>query len=577
METKFYDDRFGRGGLDDICAAARKLFGCELISGVAEVSAESRADELEGFVASFLDARRSWYVRATGGGRLIWRTEPAPDRVDARDAVFVFAMGLGEGSSLPQPSGRFDLYVNDEQALSFRVTTEPETWRAGDAAFHFAPHRVEVGNALHLDAHLTDESKAAFGLGFLRLPARMLVPGHAVRLEVVPRFRQPSRRWFKLDSDRFARVLFKAYLDDGLRAVCARDPIRPTAGEWTIFFGDIHCHSGEGRSEKTCGLGMIEENYRYASDVACLDFFALTDHDWQTVDQDDWRARAALPDRYEVEGRFVALPAYEWTSLRYGHRNVYFLDRVARMNWSVEGDSPVELWDGLRDTGIRAFTAAHHPSTGFFPVDWRLWNPEFDRLVEIYSCWGNAEHDHVTNPGWASDRQPGHSVRHALSRGHRLGFYASSDGHDGHPGDAQWSDRQPHIHHLLGSGRAAVLAERLTREAVFDALYARRCYATTGPRIGLDFRLAGREMGSEDVAVGRELPIFLNVLGTRPLDAVDLIVNGSRAASYAPEDPAFEIETAIPVPAESGYAYLRVRQTDGEMAWSSPVWWNASR
>ena len=48
-----------------------------------------------------------------------------------------------------------------------------------------------------------------------------------------------------------------------------------------------------------------------------------------------------------------------------------------------------------------------------------------------------------------------------------------------------------HQFHHLGSGRAVVLAEALTREAVFDALHARRCYATTGAPIVLDFTVNG--------------------------------------------------------------------------------------
>jgi hypothetical protein len=46
---------------------------------------------------------------------------------------------------------------------------------------------------------------------------------------------------------------------------------------------------------------------------------------------------------------------------------------------------------------------------------------------------------------------------------------------DGNPGNAQRRHRQPHLHHLPGSGLGTALAPELTREAIFDALYARRC------------------------------------------------------------------------------------------------------
>ena len=73
---------------------------------------------------------------------------------------------------------------------------------------------------------------------------------------------------------------------------------------------------------------------------------------------------------------------------------------------------------------------------------------------------------------------PGNTVRDALERGYRLGFVGSGDSHDGHPG----------LVHLASGGSgglAGILAKARTREAVLEALRARRVYATNGPRIVL--------------------------------------------------------------------------------------------
>ena len=43
---------------------------------------------------------------------------------------------------------------------------------------------------------------------------------------------------------------------------------------------------------------------------------------------------------------------------------------------------------------------------------------------------------------------------------------------------------------------AVVLAVENTREEIWDALYARRTYATTGARIVLDFKVNQQHMGS---------------------------------------------------------------------------------
>ena len=67
----------------------------------------------------------------------------------------------------------------------------------------------------------------------------------------------------------------------------------------------------------------------------------------------------------------------------------------------------------------------------------------------------------------------------------------ASDDHRSHPG-------QPHF------GLAAVTAPELTREAIFDGLYERRSYATTGARILLDFRVNDAPMGAETSAESQE-------------------------------------------------------------------------
>ena len=64
-------------------------------------------------------------------------------------------------------------------------------------------------------------------------------------------------------------------------------------------------------------------------------------------------------------------------------------------------------------------------------------------------------------------------------QGLTLSTVAASDDHRARPG-------QPHF------GRTAVAATGLTREEIFDALYHRRTYGTTGVKILLDFAIDGK-------------------------------------------------------------------------------------
>src|SRR5690606_2941544 len=48
----------------------------------------------------------------------------------------------------------------------------------------------------------------------------------------------------------------------------------------------------------------------------------------------------------------------------------------------------------------------------------------------------------------------------------------------------------------IAGGLTCILAEALTRDALFTALRERRCYGTTGPRMDLRFTVNGQPMGS---------------------------------------------------------------------------------
>jgi hypothetical protein len=155
-------------------------------------------------------------------------------------------------------------------------------------------------------------------------------------------------------------------------------------------------------------------------------------------------------------------------------------------------------------------------------------------------------------------------VQRAWERGYKLGVIASSDTHTGTPGNE-------------GAGLAAVWARDLTRQDLFEALRRRRCYGTTGARILLDFRINGHRMG-EVVQVESPGKRGLTVLaaGTANLDNLEILKNNrvvhrqrgsGKVARFEWEDPADQ-RTAV----REDFYYARVTQTDGNKAWSSPIW-----
>lgn len=567
-------------------------FGVWVLEGCAEVDAGSVARKMEGYLVSARLMRAgniAWRVDQQGGDWVQWETARLPENLPPDgEVVFVFGMAMGIGDPFPQPSGTFALHLNGRHAVTFRFVKHTEMWQGDDARFCYQVKRVIVappGQALTLDTGTDRESAASYGLGLLRVPVKELSPGEPVTLRVEAQDEVPTTRWFRLDAGSVAvkgsedyGTLSESNYWQGLLEVAGRTG-RPKAGRYQVFFGDLHVHSGSidyPEQPGGCGMGTPEENYRYARDVSNLDFFALSEHDWQMPGGRGWELRQELAERFNQGERFVTLLSYEWGRC-YGQRCVCYESGDAPLYSSLEGvTKPTDLWDRLRRLPGRAITIPHHPAWTKSPLDLNYYDPQFDRLIEVYSCWGNFEYDGAVEPG-SFDRFEGRCLRDVLGLGYRMGVVASSDGHDGHAGDAQgMRSKHPQLYHYLGSGRVAVLAEELTRQSVFDALYCRRTYGTTGEPIAMDFRVNGVIMGGE-IPEGdlKEAPeICVEATGTTRLVRIVIIRDGRVAHVRMCDSPSERVVWRDQEYGSAGYYYARIEQEDGEMAWSSPVWVN---
>jgi hypothetical protein len=336
------------------------------------------------------------------------------------------------------------------------------------------------------------------------------------------------------------------------------------APSYTLYWGDLQSHSNV-----SDGTGSPEDLYRYARDVARLDVFALTDHDhwgYRPLDEDPatWDRLCGLSRSWYEPGRFVTFPGYEWTNWTFGHRHVLFLhERDARVvSWQKsESDHPRELWSllGSRD----CVTISHHCGGSPIPTCWKYWDPRYEPVVEMASVHGVSEY--VGHPRSIGSPVASGMVQSALARGYRLGIIGSGDTHDGHPGLGSPAAR---------AGLAGIYATELTREAVFEALRARRVYATPGSRAILRFPLGDVPVGGvakfPSRAADRTLSVV--VLGDAPIASVAIIKNNQQAAAHPGDGWITSWEWTDPQPARSGdYYYACVVQTDGEWIWSSPI------
>ena len=358
-----------------------------------------------------------------------------------------------------------------------------------------------------------------------------------------------------------------------------------------ILWADLQNHSG-----LSDGSGTPDDLLRYAREIAALDAAAVTDHDhWgmRFADREPaiWQRTLEAVDRRHEPGRFVALAGYEWTNWVEGHRHVVFFEPTAEAVSSLflssideRFDEADELWAGLE--GARALTFAHHSAGDPIATDWSPAPPPgLEPVTEIVSVHGSSES--ADSPGVVvRGGLEGNYVRDALDHGYRLGFVGSSDGHDGHPG----------LTHLASpsGGVAAILADDVTREGLYEALRVRRTYATNGPRIVVRASYAGWPIGAEIPAAGAaagevgpiagvpERTLVARAVAPADIARIEVISRPGAAGAGALAGEALcpegerECSLTVTLPAfrPGGYLYLRVIQNDGGAAWTSPFFFN---
>lgn len=297
-----------------------------------------------------------------------------------------------------------------------------------------------------------------------------------------------------------------------------------------IFWGDIHNHNEIGY-----GKGSLERSFDIAENS--LDFYAFTPHTWwpDLPDNDDavkqhhfdgfkkvkdnWsKIKQIARERYR-DGEFVTLLAWEWHSLAWGDYCMYFPvdDDDFRYVSTLK-----ELKDYAREH--QAFIVPHHVAyrKGWRGVDWNEFDDAYSPVVEIFSEHGNSL-ESSSHMGMYSHSMGGvdncQTALYNLKKGHCFGFIACSDDHYGYPAG-------------FGHGITAVIAEKLDRKSIFNAIENRHTYAATGDRIKLDFNLNEGMMG-DCVRCADSAKINFAVEGRGKLQSVEVYKNGELFVPYS--------------------------------------------
>ncbi len=307
---------------------------------------------------------------------------------------------------------------------------------------------------------------------------------------------------------------------------------------YNLYWGDLHCHCGI-----SYGRGALEDAFEAAREQR-LDFCSVVGHSsWHDTPRDEehmrrikdyivyhdegyerlarlWPEVKRLTREAVEPGKFIAFLAFEWHSTRYGDHNVYYLEPDGEI---VKADSIEELRDRMKDHD--ALVIPHHIAyaPGSRGIDWdHFVESEQSPFVEVHSFHGCSVTD--TSP-YPMLREMGprayeRTMEAGLKKGHKFGITGSTDNHYGYPGS-------------FGEGKVAVYARELTPTSLWEAFKARRVYAVTGDRIGIDFSVNGAIMGRE-IRDGGKREIRFAVRGDDFIDYVDLVKNGRTVERFNP-------------------------------------------
>ena len=325
-----------------------------------------------------------------------------------------------------------------------------------------------------------------------------------------------------------------------------------------LYFGDIHGMAFNHRP--------YEDYHFWGRDVAALDFSAGLMFSYNTVIGDYWERHKEVLERFNEPGRYVSLPAVECGTQPDGsHRNIYFPEPRAVPPIFCENRA------AARDERLRK---RFHPHT--------VHCEHYRELYQVVRGYGGliAGHYHtlsyededlmeVYQKAQFSTEAEEARINKFLMGGMRAGIVSGTDTHDSRPGNPH-----PEAHVPRPGGLTGVWADQLDRKSIFEALKARRCFATTGHRPVIEFAIGGKPMGSEAAWTGRER-LTIDLHGTARLTSVELVVNGLVKHAFEIASDRLRVDAPLadvcPVP-RGHYCYLRIKQEDNQQAWTSPIW-----
>ena len=297
----------------------------------------------------------------------------------------------------------------------------------------------------------------------------------------------------------------------------------------SLLWGTLH-----GESERVDSTENVESYLRHFRDDLSYNFVGTSSfEDTDETPSSIWKLISNQVADFNEAERFNTFLGFQWEG-QVGTEGlrlfIHSKDGKALLRKNDQKyNSLKKIYKGSNPKDLMSIPCFTMGSTTTY--NFKNFDPEFEHVVEIYNAWGSSEClEKEGNPfpilgsgrKGAKEKADG-SIRAALNRNLRFGFVAGGLDDRGSFADFFESGQEQYP-----AGLTAIIAEEQTRESLWSALSQRSCYATSGARILVDFKIASTKMGQETstldkpgLTVNRHIDAL--VAGTSDLETVEII------------------------------------------------------
>ena len=312
---------------------------------------------------------------------------------------------------------------------------------------------------------------------------------------------------------------------------------------YSCFYGNLHSHT-----DYSGGVGVPLQAFAYAKNIAQIDFLAVTDHlENIYYSSYEWDSTKISANLSTVNGVFVGMAGFEWTSPSSNHVNVFNTTGMT---------SPLNVnnWDAfLTDLQNQPNAIAQFNHPGLLGTN--NWNSfayktasidSIFRLIEVKKYSDDPFYQMALNEGW---------------------HVSATNNQDNH--EWNWGN--------LDDKRTGIWTTNLNNSDIIEAIKARRTFSTEDKNATIWMEFNGHPMGLfAATGTSSSIRIKLNDENGETWDKID-VVGSNNTLVYTHSFSYSAVDTTIYVNTTGlNWVFIRAKQTDGDYLWSAPVFLSLS-